>query len=556
MTMKMIPIINVLKTGKVTSAKVRGKQFTLKYVYFNTKIGLQHINIGSKSVLNMEWRSLHCCCKIPFFSSECPHGLWGSYCEKYCSVNCASCTMDEGTCTACVPGYYGADCSTPCYCASGSCPKGSGSCSGKCQDGYYGSDCSTSCIDYCLSCARDTGDCIECSPGYHGSTCLPCPGNCASGKCSHHDGSCVGNCVSGHFGDFCNKTCSSNCDQQGCDKQSGRCVNCDQGFYGSRCGLECGQCSDGSCNRDNGTCSPCKARFYGRECVDNCPQNCVDISCDQNSGACIGDCASGFYLPQCNTTCPDGCTDSCDKMNGMCDSCREGYYGGKCNIGCPVNCKYNICAQFTGECNDCKAGFNGINCEYCDGCLSGICDQYSRLCKQGCTVGLHGDYCNETCPDNCQDGCDQVNADCNFCKDGFLGNQCTSECPENCKDGQCNKQSGECTNGCKEIGLYGSKCNKRCENCLNSGCSQEGTCKQGCIVNYYGANCQLSCEGCLNGTCSQEDGICTHGCSSAKCGMDCDKPCQELSGTSTCNQTTCMAECQLGTDGSVCANGM
>ena len=28
--------------------------------------------------------------------------------------------------------------------------------------------------------------------------------------------------------------------------------------------------------------------------MDNCPQNCVDISCDQNSGACVGDCTSGF----------------------------------------------------------------------------------------------------------------------------------------------------------------------------------------------------------------------------------------------------------------------
>ena len=171
--------------------------------------------------------------------------------------------MDEGTCTACVPGYYGADCSKPCYCASGSCPKDSGSCSGSCQMGYHGYDCSQPCLDHCLACAKDTGLCFQCSPGYYGSTCLPCPEKCASGKCSQHDGSCVGDCVSGHFGDFCNKTCSSNCDQQGCDKQSGRCVNCDQGFYGSRCGLECGQCSDGFCNRDNGACSPCKARFYG-----------------------------------------------------------------------------------------------------------------------------------------------------------------------------------------------------------------------------------------------------------------------------------------------------
>ena len=40
MAMKMIPIMNVLKTGKVTSAKVRNEQVTFKYAYFNTKIDL------------------------------------------------------------------------------------------------------------------------------------------------------------------------------------------------------------------------------------------------------------------------------------------------------------------------------------------------------------------------------------------------------------------------------------------------------------------------------------------------------------------------------------
>ena len=191
-------------------------------------------------------------------------------CEEQCSVYCKStgCDINNGSCE-CNVGYAGNPCTE--------CPKNCDrtGCNDDfrcyaCNPGFFDNFCNETCSQHCLNntCNRD-GRCHECDPGFYGDYCnLTCSTNCINGTCNR-DGTC--NCTVGYGGHPC-EPCPKNCSDTGCNEQL-ICHECDPGFYGDYCNLTCSiNCINGTCNRD-GSCS-CKEGFDGLGC---CPKNCVMI---------------------------------------------------------------------------------------------------------------------------------------------------------------------------------------------------------------------------------------------------------------------------------------
>uniref|UniRef100_A0A1A8CXF3 N-acetylglucosamine-1-phosphodiester alpha-N-acetylglucosaminidase n=1 Tax=Nothobranchius kadleci TaxID=1051664 RepID=A0A1A8CXF3_NOTKA len=126
------------------------------------------------------------------------------------------------------------------------------------------------------------GECVDghclCKKGWQGSACdsLVCQppacgphGVCTQDGCVCDAGwrgkNCSQECLTGFYGDSCNKTCS--CANGGsCDPVSGRCT-CLPGFYGETCK------------------QACPLGFFGLSCAEKC--DCDDLcSCDPQTGSC------------------------------------------------------------------------------------------------------------------------------------------------------------------------------------------------------------------------------------------------------------------------------
>ena len=229
------------------------------------------------------------------FGLECNDGFYGDTCQNNCSTNCKSpaCNKTNGICPGCKDRFHGNMCDTPCLSNCKSCKQADGVCK-ECEDGLFGDQCNKQCNSGCkyTTCHISDGLC-ECKPRHsqiEGSQCLPCPKNCLN-SCNQQF--YCDSCMDGYYGDYCNKTCSSNCKDNKCDR-------------------------DGSC-----TCKP--AAFTGC-CPENCQGSCDDLS------VCIS-CIAGYYGKYCNETCSNNCmTKTCDHLDGKC-SCKLGYIGEKCTKG-------------------------------------------------------------------------------------------------------------------------------------------------------------------------------------------------------------------------------
>nr|XP_022310747.1 receptor-type tyrosine-protein phosphatase epsilon-like isoform X2 [Crassostrea virginica] len=119
--------------------------------------------------------------------------------------------------------------------------------------------------------------------GYYGQSCnISCPTNCQEKRCDVNAGHCLG-CVPGYQGPTCDQECAN-------DK------------FGSSCEQSCGNCITGDhCHHVNGSClkgcSPgyigivcqqhCDETFYGPNCASNCSNDCVNNTCDYVSGECF-----------------------------------------------------------------------------------------------------------------------------------------------------------------------------------------------------------------------------------------------------------------------------
>ncbi|XP_052762908.1 laminin subunit beta-4-like isoform X1 [Mya arenaria] len=145
-------------------------------------------------------------CKAKFYDTY-------SLCSKRCSVGCyGGVCNDDGTCSPCLSNFEGKECET-------------------CIQGKYGSDCTLDCTHQNCRCSTGT-DCTSCKMGFYGRSTFcqtSCSPGCLDGVCNDK-GSCIcraeftgitcSGCQPGHYGAYCNISCSvGNC-QQGDSKTS------------------------------------------------------------------------------------------------------------------------------------------------------------------------------------------------------------------------------------------------------------------------------------------------------------------------------------------------
>ncbi|WAR16435.1 TENX-like protein [Mya arenaria] len=533
-------------------------------------------------------------CTTCIFSTVCTSCKDGFYsgsttsCLYQCKPNCLSCT--NGTsCTVCGVrdniGYYGSDCSMICSnkCKDSLCdifgncfqcadPNFKGDNCDRCIDGKYGSQCKNNCPVNCLSCESAT-NCTSCTDGFKDITCsmkTECPDNCnlfclSNGKCE--------SCKDGLYGEYCNMTCSQNCrygycNQDGsckvgcedgfngsrCEQRicppncncdtSNNCIGCNSNYFGPSCSLTCNTCKDNLCPVDRlnaGKCDECADGTYGNLCNERCAENCLNDSCDQDSGTCTCEneynfqdstcvriiCPANCYTctssNNCNAcvdehyygdTCEHECNKcrsetTCRKSDGYCQTeCADGLSGDTCdtpcNDGC-ARCKRNQ----THKCLTCQTGRHGYDGSYytcrntCNNsCVNKSCDASNGKCDTGCIDGYSGPFCNIACPLNCK-SCHQDNGKCDVCEYDYWGEYCVNNCSENCTHkneslSSCDITSGECKHGCSH-GTHGLRCNIKCDqNCITSGkgvreCRQtDGQCTLGCETGY-----KLTNNGCV-----------------------------------------------------------
>uniref|UniRef100_A0A8W8P5Z9 EGF-like domain-containing protein n=1 Tax=Magallana gigas TaxID=29159 RepID=A0A8W8P5Z9_MAGGI len=103
------------------------------------------------------------------------------------------------------------------------------------------------------------------------------------------------------------------------------------------------------------------------------------------------------------------------------------------------------------------------------------------------------------------------------CK-GIYGDDCIYPCPANCKDRRCDTNAGHCLS-CSS-GYKGLECHIVCNN------------------NTYGPECALKCGNCSNGeTCHHINGTCLHGCAEGALGDTCQEVRATDTQTSSCTET-------------------
>ncbi|VDI62054.1 Hypothetical predicted protein, partial [Mytilus galloprovincialis] len=125
-----------------------------------------------------------------------------------------------------------------------------------------------------------------------------------------------GECPDGRFGPNCVDECHcQNLDP--CDKQTGKCKECYDGWIGPACQKKC------------------DAGKYGADCKETCGE-CKDDLCDHETGQCLNGCNAGWKGDLCNTKCiaswfGKGCSKQCGKCK---DKSPCHHKDGSCVEGC------------------------------------------------------------------------------------------------------------------------------------------------------------------------------------------------------------------------------
>nr|XP_034321740.1 multiple epidermal growth factor-like domains protein 11 [Crassostrea gigas] len=183
--------------------------------------------------------------------------------------------------------------------------------------GVYGFNCNMTCPTNCRNdtCHIQNGKCYTCKPGWTGI-------------------SCETKCQGGWFGENCSQLCSGHCrDDAFCNHVTGRCDKwCNSGWTGYMCEMEC----------VNGT--------YGYNCVNSCSGHCLNNSpCNKQTGHCDMGCTPGYANMDCSKI------------------CLSGYYGTNCSERCSGHCINNEpCDHVSGVCpHGCEDGYTGQLCNNC-----------------------------------------------------------------------------------------------------------------------------------------------------------------------------------------------
>ena len=498
-------------------------------------------------------------CKLGYYGANCTNS-----CEEGCDINIKNCDKTDGGCSTCVVGYYGTKCEYTCAEGCLKCKHDDGTCE-ICKEGAYpvGKECKK-CPGTCEGNCTETGGCEKCKDDkYYSLWCdKECPEKCKDGKCNKQDGTCeceeffegetCDHCIFNHTGENCEETCNEGCDisleeKRNCDKD-GKC-DCKIKYFDEKCNQECpSNCNfeKGNCDKKTGQCQECMDGFHGAYCNETCSSNCK--KCDQIDGKCTV-CEDKYFVNadgECET-CPNTCKNNKCTING-CDSCTsEDNYGEFCNLTCPIHCLKNettqtkcdrstgICSgkceeQFQGpKCDLCLEGYYGINCtEKCsDGCVKKNCDKETGGCD--CLRGFWDVKCDQHCSEHCDyivDGCAKKDGACTKCNTGYYTKQCIA-CPDNC-DNACEETIG-CIN-CKK-GFFDTWCDKNCSfQCKGKKCKQKDGFCDGCEMGYYSQTCNETCRGCEEG-CLFLTGECVrHECKKGyfnpiKCNKKCSDQC-------------------------------
>ena len=131
---------------------------------------------------------------------------------------------------------------------------------------------------------------------------------------------------------------------------------------------------------------------------------------------------------------------------------------------------------------------------------------------------------NKDCPEHCI--CDKNN-DCVQCKGNkYYGKLCENECSDiNSTCLTCTKENEKCLS-CKDNKFYGDQCQNECNfGCNSQTCDIQGRCNQGCLLDYFGTSCDKKCDGCLNTGCDDQGYCKEFKCKDGKHGLKCDQTC-------------------------------
>ena len=400
------------------------------------------------------------------------------------------------------------------------------------------------CPDNCNVC-DENDDCSLCNKGFYvkNGTCESCTLMCLS--CLRYE-YCT-ECISGSWGQVCNDICwhvnnnMSKCKDENCNQETGECIECEEGAFGSYCENACpNNCRNDICDK-NGHCSQgCQQGFYGDTCNNTCPKKCEQSICDRH-GYCSEGCQEGFYGDTCNKTCMSGstlrdnfcCPENCLNCteDGWCFACDDGFFGDTCNCSCMEKCK--TCAS-SSNCTEC--GLHRYDSK--SDLEAGLC-----LCdEQECKVYANVEVCRQ---------CKQPG--------WYTHKRGCCPCPEHCKS-DCKQFTGHCKDGCQK-GWFGPHCDNRCviRHCVT--CRNNDTCQR-CENEYFGKICQYNCShACLQSSvrppCDMETGHCLHGCKNGTWGKTCNHTCSKTCVSGFCDSSTgyCL-ECHSTYYGLYCEKGL
>ena len=485
---------------------------------------------------------------------ECTRCLPGYFktsgiCRK-CHLYCQSCNVSQ--CYNCYPSNCPDICSYA-NCEQEGCFSNAVEYCSTCPDGFYfennfcvrcdNLNCKCSTAKGCDECLTENYDiitfCTDCVHGKYGDSCeQSCITTCNDGTCNKGSGTCRRCKLNEYLDDSLEcKLCPGTGRCSSC-ANSTYCTTCSQRWYWNpTCQYDCTGCLD-SCNRNDGCSSGCDdTRYYniynpgkkGYECI-MCFSQCKTCANDTHCTSC----KDNFWGTKCLYSC-NNCDGTCDEDKGCVDSCELGYYKEQVEDGYECKPCSELCKQCldSSTCQVCEDGYYvddiTTNCKPCPiNCNNSLCDGSNGICTSGCSPRSTGNRCNKQCPTNCLE-CDQFNlTNCISCKSEFYGDSCDHSCSRNCKTftgiQECHKEDGACPHGC--VDKYWTKtCTEACpDGCTNQACNEtNGECFHGCASGYHGANCSLNCpdtcsvDGCFqaNGTCKP---VCTPGSADNQCG--------------------------------------
>ncbi|XP_076469675.1 uncharacterized protein LOC143300005 [Babylonia areolata] len=334
-----------------------------------------------------------------------------------------------------------------------------------------------------------------------------------------------------------------------CDPVNGTCLGgCKAGYYGDACDLPCrGHCHDNTCDPVNGIClEGCAAGYFGRNCTNKCGQ----CACNRETGRCVGGCLFGWKGEFCHVNthecaCADPADGGCDDIPGVSPDGvvnKENVAFGK---NATMSSRYRdgqgisapACAAVNGRT---MTQYRTLN-QSQSNCVHTDAYDYSPWWKvdldrpytvTGVTIYRRADYhfssrrlaggrvwvddhlCYTFPTSNSTERLDALRHKVSVtCAQPLRGQVITFA-----KDGDDHHHEFYSINICEfqvwvcKAGFYGEHCNQTCTDCPDDLCDNHyGTCLKACPNRTYGPNCQEHCGQCKdNAPCDVTTGHCQH----------------------------------------------